>query len=596
MNGQTNRAPAADTPAAASASQASRSWAEVRRELEAADRVILAARMQVDPVLQAAAQQQMEAEQAERAAARAWEKARPAREAEASYRLNTGSGLRPLELASPDAWPEPERFGSPPPPAFKADWVSGPVGDFAAALAENLQCPVDLTASLILGAASVAALGKVAVRVRPGWVEAAQLYVAAVLAPGERKSPAFSRVFRPVAEWERHTNEGRALAVAQSRAQRRLLEKSLAKATDKGDSAEVARLTSELVAFRDEAPVTLTVSDATAEACAVLAAANGGRLAIVSAEAGILETAAGRYSNGTGNFDFLLAGYSSEPLAIHRIGRDAIRIPSIRVSVVLATQPRVLAQLFANPDATGRGLPARFLLAVPPPMVGSRKIDVDAVPPELDRAYDAAIRAILEAPYPERPREMTLTPEAAAVFRAFQIELEERRKDDLKGLSDWGWASKVDGLTLRIAATLALLEDPHMSEINASQLRRAVSIARWAIEHARAASASMPAASGSEPAAQVLLEALRRSGKAVISTRDAHRLVQGKRAMFPNADAVRAALMALESRGWVRRGQYPERGESGAGRPSDPLWIITPRLNDVPPAAKTLPEPEEVTI
>ena len=595
MNDTNDRTPAASCPAGSSPTQTSRPWAEVRREMAAADRARLKEFMENDPVLQAAAQRQMEREQAERAAARAAAKALPAERARMSYELNVGSGFRPLELVSPDAWPEPKGFGPPPLPVFKTDWLGGAVGDFAAALTENLQVPGDMTCLSIIGATSTAILGRMEICPRQGWNEPAHANTATSLQASEKKSQVQGRTFRPIRAHEARVNVARMPEVARSRTRRRVLERASEKAISQGNADEADRLAAELAGLEDVQPVTLLASDVTPEALVQLASANHGCIALVSAEGGVLRTAAfGRYSDSA-NLDPLLQGYSGEAVAIHRVGRPPLRIERLNACMTLAVQPDVLRELFSNREAVQRGLCARFIYAIPEPMSGRRRIDTPDVPPTLEAAYDNAISEILAVPRGDKPRVVGLTPEAARVFHDWREELESRRSDDLRPLEAWGWGGKADGLTLRIAANLAVLENPRASELNASQLRRAVAVMRWAIPHALTASASLPSASGGESAAQALLEALRRSGKAVISTRDAHRLIQAKRSLFPNADAVRAALRALADRGFVKLGAYPER-EGGAGRPPEPLWIVSPRLNETPPAPEATSADEVVIL
>jgi hypothetical protein len=337
----------------------------------------------------------------------------------------------------------------------------------------------------------------------------------------------------------------------------------------------------------------LVIGDATPEKAAMLASENEGRLSVVAPEAGIFNTMLGRYSQMP-NVDFFLSGYSGESVSIHRVGRSAVRIPRATVAMVLAVQPTVVKALFANTEAVGRGLVARFLFAVPEPMSGKRLIDVPDIPESVSRAYDNMMAALLNAPQPDIPREITLTPEAAQAFRAWRKELEDRRKTDLQPLEGWGWSGKLDGQTIRIAATLALMESPTATVITAGQLRRAVCIARWAIEHARAASATLPVTAGGS-AASVMLEAIKRHNPPTFTTREAFHWTKGRKALFKNVDAARATLQTLLEKGWLRRAAFPEKDKE-SGRPVEPRWIPSVYLNAPPPEAAEAEASEELNL
>jgi hypothetical protein len=534
--------------------------------------------MEKSPALRAAVEQDVE----EQRAKREYERQRPAREARAGYDMCVAAGFRPP--GSDVGWEPPEPLDPPAPPVFDPAWLPGVARDFATAAAVSFQCPVALVALLILGAVSVAILGKVAVRAKRDWLEPVQLYIGVVLPPSERKSPVFARIFQRIFRWEHEVNDARELAIRQDSARRRMMEKALEHASAKLDEAEVARLTAELHAFKPTTSLTLTVGDTTPEQAAVLAANNGGRIAIVAPEGGVLGTALGRYSQMP-NLDFLLNGYSGEAVSIHRVGREAVRISRATVSMVLAVQPSIIKDLFSSREAVGRGLVARFLLGVPEPLSGRRVIDVPDIPDSVSRAYDQMILGLLNLPQPDEPRELTLTADAAKAFHAWRQELEERRSGDLKPLEGWGWGGKLDGQTLRIAATLTMMESPNATEISAVQLRRAVCIARWAIEHARVASASMPVSSGTS-AASILLEAIRQKSPATFTTREAYHWVKGRKAMFPNTEAVRPALQSLLDKGWLRRAAFQDVDKT-TGRKAEPRWIPTVYLNNPPPTAET---------
>ena len=71
--------------------------------------------------------------------------------------------------------------------------------------ATALQVPVDLPAMLALAVVSLCIAKKIAVRVKPGWVEPTNVYTAIAMLPGEGKTPVFVRATAAVRHWETGT-------------------------------------------------------------------------------------------------------------------------------------------------------------------------------------------------------------------------------------------------------------------------------------------------------------------------------------------------------------------------------------------------------
>ncbi len=451
-----------------------------------------------------------------------------------------------MEQPAPPRWEQPAPLSAPPPPVFRAEWLPGVFGEYAAALAEFTQTPVDLPACLILGAVNAASLGLY--EIAADWREPWPLFVCVSMGPSERKSPVFAAVRRPLDEWEKSENACLSPEIARNKAKRALLDKRLQKAMQKDDEAEVMRLTDELTATPELHAVRLIAADATPEATTRLMAENGGRLAVIDSEGGVFDTIAGRYASGMPNLDVYLHGFSGEPVRVDRVGREPFTIHKAQMTVILAVQPDVVRGVFANRSMTARGLAARFLWCQPESMAGRRQIDVTPVSEALVQSYERTVTALLDARRGPSPLPLNLTGDARRAFRDWQREIETRLTDDLQPLKEWGWAGKLAGLTLRLAGTLAVMDKAEA--IDARALLTAVDISRWAIEHARAVSFGMD--SGGESPAAALLEVIRRDTLFEFTLRDIQRKLGGRKA-FQNADAVRAALAELEQAGYVRK-------------------------------------------
>ena len=85
----------------------------------------------------------------------------------------------------------------------------------------------------------------------------------------------------------------------------------------------------------------LMADDASPEALTSLLAENNGKMSVVSAEGGIFDILAGRYSNGV-NIDTFLKGHAGDSLRVDRRGRPSEYIAHPALSVLLTIQPAVL--------------------------------------------------------------------------------------------------------------------------------------------------------------------------------------------------------------------------------------------------------------
>lgn len=463
-------------------------------------------------------------------------------------------------------WGKPEALSAPPPPTFKAEWLPGIFGEYAAALAEFNQVPVDLPAMLLLGTVNAAALGLY--EVRSVWNEPMQLFICVSMNPSERKSPVFSAVRRPVSEYEGEENRRRAPLISARRTERAVLEKNLQRAVSKGEKDEALRLTGELDKLPEIKPLQLIASDATPEAVALLMKDNGGRITLMDSEGGIFDTMAGRYSNSVPNLDVYLKGFSSEDVTVNRVGREPLFISSATIAAVLAVQPEVVKGVFENAAMRGRGLVARFLWVQPPSLMGRRRIDVAPVPDKLAQKYCCMVLSLLSKPRPDKPDPLTLTAEAGAAFDKWRLEVENRLTGDLQTLASWGWAGKLCGLTLRIAGTLAVMKEAR--QIDANTLLTAVEISRWAIKHAQAVSFGIES---NDSAAQRIVDKLTEKGLRLFTRREINILIQKQRAFWTAGrfDGARldAALKELEERGYIRKSALTS--ESGRCQ-----WMVNP--------------------
>lgn len=308
--------------------------------------------------------------------------------------------------ARADPWepPWPLRYPTPPFPVEVMGWMAPAVTQ----LANQLQTPVDLIAMMTLAAMAATVRGRIRGQVIGSWEEPLNLYLAAVLGPGETKSPALSRIVAPLRAME---DEARAVAGATIAAQqfdkdvleeraKKLRENAVRHSGTNAHDLMNAQNEAREAAAAAAAVVVPTMplwlaGDMTPEALVAKLAEQNGSLAHLSAEGELLDTiVGGRYSSGAPHLSALLTAHDGrEPMRVHRKSAPDIEVPNPCLTLGLAVQPQVLEQMGGVDAAVRRGLAARFLFSVPASLVGHRDMTLKHRADGAD-SFDALLRGI----------------------------------------------------------------------------------------------------------------------------------------------------------------------------------------------------------
>ncbi len=498
--------------------------------------------------------------------------------------------------AKHEGWDIPVPFHEFDLPAFPVDAFTDWLRDFVEAEATATQTPVDLAGMLGLTTCAVPCAKQMQVQVKPGWVEPTNLFMAAALSPGNRKTPVFRDTTAPLEEHEKAEALRLGPEIAEAQSRYRIAEQSLLKAQADASKAkpeerdakirEASDRARELASMRIPALPRLLADDCTPEKLGALLQDQGGRIAVLSAEGGVFEQMAGRYSaNGTPNLDIYLKGHAGDSHRVDRVGRPSECVLAPALTLGLAVQPEVLRGLMDKPGFRGRGLLGRFLYSLPRSPLGFRAIDPPPMPPEIREAYRQGILALLALPAGTdaegnpQPHTLTLTPDALAELQGFQAWIEPQLAPDgnLGTMADW--AGKLVGAVARLAGILHAAEHvtagaPWEIPVSRETLLRARCLADYLIPHAQAAYAEM----GANPdvdAAQHLLRWIQKTGCASFTKRDAY---QGTKGRFRQVRAMEPGLSLLAEHSFVRRRVEGER--SGPGRPASPIYDVNPLLQN----------------
>jgi len=306
----------------------------------------------------------------------------------------------------PPAWETPIPFDSFDPPAFPTEVLPAILRDYVRAEALATQTPEDLVGVIALGCVSAAVGGKVHMQPQPEWDEPSHLYLAVALGPANRKSSVFSHAVKPIQQYERELLEGSRSNTAHIENEREIIGKRIKDAQKTAAAADDAvergqlTLTAQLLVDEREKLVIppeprLLADSVTPEKLASMLVEQDGVLALMSAEPDLFEIITGRYSSGTPNLEPILKGHAGDEIRVDRQSRRSEIVRSTALTVVLALQPEVLRGLLAKPHLKGRGVPARFLYALPVSPVGHRIIRPPSVPTRVRQQYVDLIDTLL---------------------------------------------------------------------------------------------------------------------------------------------------------------------------------------------------------
>ncbi len=490
----------------------------------------------------------------------------------------------------PEPWESPTPLQEGERPEFTSDYLPDPLGPLAVAISTATQTPLALVGMMLLAATSTAVAKAIEVQPREGWLEPVNLYSVTSLGSGNRKSAVATTISKPLREWEITQAEAMRVEIAQAKSRREVAEHRLERmrkdlARDAGGDdyllmqAEEAELTERLVSdpsLQVPAPPRLLIEDSTIERAAMMMTEQGGRIGVLSAEGGIFQVMAGRYSESKdAGLDLFLKSHAGDDMPIDRIGRETRALLAPALTLGLAVQPHIMSSLAANASFRGTGLLARFAYACPESTVGRRQIAPSPVPASLEQHYHELITGLLHLPLERRP--LSLSPQAQQALQTFEAALEPRLgpDGDLEHLADWG--AKLAGLVVRIAGLCHAVTCqtqggvPWDQPISTEVITRAVAMAEdFLIPHAKTAFAMMGADPAMEQARQVL-RAVLACPDATTTRRDLH---QNLRRKFPRPEMLDRPLEILTQYGYVR--QAAPAPTQRQGRKASPVYEINP--------------------
>lgn len=470
-------------------------------------------------------------------------------------------------------------------PAFPVNALPSALGAYVAAVAESLQVSPDMAAVSVLGVLAAACQGSFTICPKPDWEEQLNLFLVVVARPSERKSPTLKLVTGAANCFIREENERRAADIREYELQKRVLTKRAAALVEKAGKPtggrtkqaaaeqlateeELRAVQNELAELAEIKSFRMFADDTTPEALVSLMAENGGKMAVMSAEAGLFSILAGQYSDGTPNIANILKAYTGELIQVDRKGRAAETVETPALTILQLIQPGPLRELVANRTFADRGFLARFLYALPESTVGQRRYNSQPIPAEVAAAYADTLRPLLQLQAQNKATELLYLSEGATeVFKSFCEGIEPRLVDDLEDVE--AWTGKLCGQVARLAGCLHCAingQDAAAELVSAGTMQAAVQIGLYFLEHSKYVFRT----AGNEAAAAVkdakyIWKRLQTTAQPDISKRALFNLCKGR---LPTMEQCTPGLDELARRGYVRIVK-----QSTGGRPSETVEI-----------------------
>lgn len=490
--------------------------------------------------------------------------------------------------AEPEEWQDPIPLDRPNLPTFDAGDLPFTLWHMVEGIAKATETPPELAGLAVLAVAAAACQRKLTIELDRGYCEPLALWTATQLPPGSRKSAAQKPAIRPLLQWEIEQAQALEPEIKTARAARAAEEGRLKELQKKFSKTEDETKREGLLEEIEAAEANLTAvprpprifgQDVTPEHLATLMADNGERFALFSSEGGVFAIMAGRYSGGVANLDIYLQGHSGDPVRVDRGSRLSVYMREPALTMGLSVQPDVLQDMASKPGFRGRGLVGRFLYAVPPDIVGRRRLETTPIAPSVAASYGETITALLNMGEQRNPLSgelfsIELTEEARTAWREFALWVEGAMAEggELEHMRDW--AGKLPGAAGRIAAVyhcceqagrlrLDEMDTPERYPLSGATMQTALNLARKLVPHAVHTYALM-GEGGDIQAARRVLRWIEGTGADEFSARDCHAALRGT---FPKRADLAPGLSVLAERGYIRRQQSP--ATRGPGRPSE---------------------------
>lgn len=497
--------------------------------------------------------------------------------------------------------PQPLTANAGPGDQWPWDAMPEPLANMAKSVVETMDVDPVVVGLGTMCVASIALANRRKVQIKPGHEQFANIYGLAVMPPAAGKSPLGKLLVAPLISWtnEQHIDYERKLAQWDTQekivnAQIKSLEnqaKNVCTPTQLDQLRQKIESARSTLGRRPVQP-SLFGNDVTSEAVAARMKDNGGGYGIFATEGRkFVKVAKGIYRRGESDIDFYLAAHAGDYTRVQRSNaeRPDLVLPEPCLSMFIAIQPDLFQDMGEQSEMTESGFLGRFQFAVSTHL--PREYPRQSIPDYITSTYGRTLRGLigLECGSASTGQRIALVmPMAAAAFEiwhAFDTDIKAQVRNSASNGSCHPayvhYQGKLTETVARIALLIRAVKHVHAAEpcdqITAQDVQDAMAIARCLQSHAQRAFAFL----GDDP----VLGTARRLWKILDVKRSELRDMRSKDigeslvAVKPSdiarygwagineAARVHPILNVLETKGWLRRREFPGRG----GRAHDHL-------------------------
>jgi hypothetical protein len=365
-------------------------------------------------------------------------------------------------------WPQLIDIEEPPLDRLPPDLLNGWYGEMIRAVAVSTETPIEMAAMVALGAIATATMRKYDILIEPGFRQSLNLYLCAVMEPGNRKSAVFRSLMAAIDQYERELRQaaGEMIRTAESQFQtwKRRIDDLRGKAAKAKSHEDFITMQREIESLEFQTPVVpplpqLTADDATPESICGLLASNEERLTLSSAEPDVFDMMMGRYSSKP-NLGIYLKGHDGDSHKENRKFGDPVSLSSPLLTIVVMAQPEAVEDAGQQKVLKGRGLLARILFVMPPSPVGYRDCITRPIPHDITERYETCLRRLLSVSVQkddfDRPkaRIIRMSQPAYQLWKREQLRIETDQRDGERLSAFRDWAGKFPAAIARIAGNL----------------------------------------------------------------------------------------------------------------------------------------------
>lgn len=376
----------------------------------------------------------------------------------------------------------------------------GPLRQAVEAVQDITQAPLGIAAQSALSVASLAVQGFADVETLGGDAPCS-LFCLTIAESGERKSSCDRLLMRGVRDHEKAQAEIYREATAEYEVAREIWTGKRKRMLSEAAGADKVKAIGAEADMRALGPEprppllpSVTAQEPTFEGLLKLYQAGRPALGLFSDEAGGF---IGGHAMNSDNKLKTIAGLSQlwngDTVNRIRSGDGATSYPGRRLAMHLMAQPVAARPLMADPQASGQGFLARFLITEPPSAIGTRLRRGHDVASEMAvSAFTARLGALLASPMPTGDNPQELTPErlplsggAKELLWRFYDAVERAQGQGQQMEHVRAYASKAAEQAARIAGVLTLWDDLNAPEVSPQAMGWGIELAQFYLGEAQ---------------------------------------------------------------------------------------------------------------